>query len=221
MYRLIETSEWARYPHFRHFYDEISCAISLCDEIDVTALYDSCKISGRSFYISVLYAVSRVVNSHDEFRMTAVDSPKSEFPMPAVYDRVDVTHNIFREESESYSSVFTVYKSDFSEFYSNCGDDIERVKRLNISAVPCGDNAFEASCVPWRHFSSVGVSCDSYPLLPIVSWGRFRENAQKKLMPLSIQINHASADGFHLARFLNETEETCSALAGIIKSASV
>ncbi|MGN1409210.1 MAG: CatA-like O-acetyltransferase, partial [Eubacteriales bacterium] len=195
--------------------------ISLCDEIDVTALYDSCKISGHSFYISVLYAVARVVNSHDEFKMTAVDSPKSEFPMPAVYDRVDVTHNIFREESESYSSVFTVYKSDFGEFYSNCLDDIERVKRLNISAVPCGENAFEASCVPWRHFTSVGVSCDSYPLLPIVSWGRFRENAQKKLMPLSIQINHASADGFHLARFLNETEEICSDLAGIIKSASV
>lgn len=221
MYRLIETSGWARYAHFRHFYDEISCAISLCDEIDVTALYDSCKISNHSFYISVLYAVSRVVNSHDEFKMTAVDSPKYEFPMPAVYDRVDVTHNIFLGDSESYSSAFTVYKSDFGEFCSNCEDDIERVKRLNIPSVPCGENAFEASCVPWRHFTSVGVNCDSYPLLPIVSWGRFSENAAKKLMPLSIQINHASADGFHLARFLNETEKICADLAGIIKSTAV
>ena len=99
-YRLIDTHSWSRYETFRHFYDEVPCAVSMCDDIDVTELYKSCRKSGVSFYISVLYAVAAVINAHDEFKMKAVDSPEFEFPMPAVYHRVDIAHYIFLESSE-------------------------------------------------------------------------------------------------------------------------
>ena len=35
-------------------------------------------------------------------------------------------------------------------------------------------------------------------------------------MPLSVTVSHAAADGFHLARFLNDAEAGCAALAGRI-----
>lgn len=38
-YRLIDTHSWSRYETFRHFYDEVPCAVSMCDDIDVTELY--------------------------------------------------------------------------------------------------------------------------------------------------------------------------------------
>lgn len=212
-YRLIDTDTWSRYETFRHFYDEVPCAVSMCDEIEVTELYKACRNCGFSFYISVLYAVAAVINAHDEFKMKAVDSPEYEFPMPAVYDRVNIAHNIFHESGESYTSVFTVYKNDFEEFSKNCREDIEKAKRSNVQAVPCGENVFEASCVPWRHFTSVGVEAEMYSLLPIVCWGKFRETDGQVMMPLSLQVNHASADGFHIARFINETEKLCGEIA--------
>ena len=52
-----------------------------------------------------------------------------------------------------------------------------------------------------------------YSLLPIVCWGKFREVGDRVMMPLSVQVNHASADGFHIARFINETEKLCGEIA--------
>ena len=42
-YRLIDTDTWSRYETFRHFYDEVPCAVSMCDEIEVTELYKACR----------------------------------------------------------------------------------------------------------------------------------------------------------------------------------
>ncbi len=190
----------------------------MCDNIDVTALLNLCRTRKISFYISMLYAVSRVVNVHEEFRLTAVDRPDFAFPMPAVYDRVDPVHNIFHEASETYTSIFTVYKPDFNEFYRNCAEDMEHGRRLDAPSVPTPDNIFEASCVPWRGFTSVGINCVTYPLSPVVCWGKIHEENHRAAMPLSIQINHAAADGFHLARFLSECESlTSSASVNVYK----
>lgn len=217
-YRLIDTGSWRRYEHFRHFFDEAPCSISLCDEIDVTSLRDACREKKISFYIAMLYAVTSVVNSREEFMLTAIDSRETEYLMPAVWERVDVVHNVFHEDSETYTGTFTVWDPDFYTFFRNCSDDIGRAKNLRIMSIPCGDNVFEASCVPWRHFTSVGVVTEPIGLSPIVAWGGLREVGGKTFMPLSIQIHHAAADGYHLARFLNETEERASDLARYINA---
>lgn len=217
-YRLIDVSKWARYETYRRYTEESSCAISLCDDLDVSSLRYASERAGVSFFIAVLYSVAKVINSHEEFRLLSVDSPMYESPMPAVWDHVDPVYNVFRKETESYSSVFTLWNEDFGIFSSYAREDIERARRSRVPSVPSGDNIFEASCVPWRHFTSVGVECDVYSLSPVVAWGGYREKNGTVTMPVSIQINHASADGFHLSRFLNETEETMEALAGTISS---
>ena len=216
-YKLINTEKWPRYEHFRKFYDEVSCAASLCDDIDVTELKNSCHDCGRSFYISMLYAVTAVVNAHDEFRLTAVDSPEYPALMPAVWDRVDPVHNVFHEDSETYTTIVTPWNEDYSTFCEYAEEDIARGRKLTIAAIPTGDNVFEVSCVPWRHFTSVGVGCDTYPLSPVVVWGRIIERDGRIMLPLSIQINHAAADGFHLARFINEVEEKARVLSDYIR----
>lgn len=215
-YRLIDTASWSRYDTFRKFYDDVSCSISLCDDINVTHLKKACERAGQSFYIAMLYAVSRVVNAHEEFRLLAVDSPEYPAPMPAVWDRVDPVHNVFRESSGSYASIFTVWDDDFDIFSEHARDDIDRAKRMTANFVPAGPNVFEASCLPWRHFNSVSMECADYPLSPVIVWGGISERGGEMKMPLSVQISHASADGYHLARFINETEARAEELANLI-----
>ena len=125
------------------------------------------------------------------------------------------------KDSETYTTLFTPWKRDyecrdFGTFADNCAADMARAKRLRVMSIPCPENTFEASCVPWRHFTSVGVTCEAYPLTPIIAWGGFTEQNGRTKMPLSIQIHHAAADGFHLARFLNETEAAALELAETI-----
>ena len=207
---------WRRMEYFRHFYDEAPCSVYLADDIDVTELRESCREAKQSFYLAVLYAVSFVINAHEEFRMTAVDAPDQPYPMPAVWDAVNPVHNVFHAETETYTSLFTLWHPDYSTFVRYASDDIARAKQLCTMSVPCGENTFEASCIPWRHFTAAGVQSEAIPLSPIVVWGGYRIQNGRIYMPLSIQIHHAAADGWHLARFLNETEKTVQKLADAI-----
>ena len=207
---------YPRWEHFRHFFDECACSVSLCDDIDVTDLRRACRDTATSFYIAMLWCVSKTVNAHAEFRMTVTETGEDPYPMPAVFDVISPAHNVFHEDTETYTTLFTPWDPDFTVFAENCAADMDRAKRLNIMSIPCPDNTFEASCVPWRHFTSVGVGCEACPLTPIIAWGGLTETDVRTKLPLSIQIHHAAADGFHLARFLNETEQTAQELAETI-----
>ncbi|MGN1346688.1 MAG: CatA-like O-acetyltransferase, partial [Eubacteriales bacterium] len=181
---------------------------------DVTELREACHISGQSFYLNFLYVVSYIVNARDEFRMTLVRS-RGEYH-PALWNTIHPVHNIFREDTETYVSVFSLWERDRERFCRNCSDDMERAKTLSVRSVPAPPNCFEASCIPWRHFTSVGISHtipDGASLAPIIVWGRFCKTGERTYLPLSITIHHAAADGFHLARFLNEAEKLSAVVA--------
>ena len=217
-YTKIDLKSYARAEHFLHFMNESPCEISLSDDIDVTALREVCHARGQSFYRTFLYIVSYIVNSRDEFRMTAHLS-RGKFH-PAVWDVLHPVHNVFHEDTETYTSVFTRFDRDMDTFLKNAEEDMAHAQNLAVMSVPAmGKNTFEASCLPWRHFTSVGIAhpvenCTS--LSPMIVWGGFRESAGRTYLPLSITIHHAAADGFHLARFLNEAETLSSSIAGRI-----
>ncbi len=212
----LDLHSYARAEHFLHFIKAARCEISLADDIDVTDLREACHATGQSFYLAFLYTVSYIVNARDEFRMTAVKS-RGEY-RPAVWETSNPVHNVFHEDTETYTSIFSPWKRDLSEFLRAAGEDIERARTLEVMSVPTlGNNTFEVSCVPWRHFTSVGISHpieDGASLSPIIVWGGFREAGGRTYLPLSITIHHAAADGFHLARFLNEAEKLSSVVAG-------
>ncbi|WP_456008716.1 CatA-like O-acetyltransferase, partial [Clostridium butyricum] len=44
-------------------------------------------------------------------------------------------------------------------------------------------------------------------LFPMVTWGKFFEENNKIIMPLTIQVHHAVADGYHCSLFFSDIEE--------------
>ncbi|WP_456008709.1 CatA-like O-acetyltransferase [Clostridium butyricum] len=48
--------------------------------------------------------------------------------------------------------------------------------------------------------------CDVF-LFPMVTWGKFFEENNKIIMPLTIQVHHAVADGYHCSLFFSDVEE--------------
>ena len=220
-YRLIDLDTWPRAAHYRRFTEEAPCAVTLSDEIDVTALRKACRSAGRSFYTAVLWVVSAAINAREEFRLTEADAPDLPAPRPAVWDVVHPAHNVFHEDTETYTGTFTLFSPDPDEFMERAAEDIERAGRLRIPSIPAPPNVFDASCVPWRHFTQAGALTGAPSLAPLIVWGGFREtpgrgSEPRILMPLSVTVSHAAADGFHLARFLNDAEAGCAALAGRI-----
>ena len=62
-------------------------------------------------------------------------------------------------------------------------------------------NWFDASCIPWLSYDSLHVELpDGYLFFaPIVNWGKYRRENGRLLMPVTVRLNHAIADGYLVA----------------------
>ena len=69
-------------------------------------------------------------------------------------------------------------------------------------------NAYTVSCVPWIAFTHFSVhNYENKPYyFPSVEAGRFTKEKDRFLMPLSITCHHATTDGYHVNRFLEELQ---------------
>ncbi len=78
-----------------------------------------------------------------------------------------------------------------------------------FSSEPLPPNIFNVSCLPWLVYSSLDLHVfdEAAYLAPVITWGRFHRKDKQTVIPLTMQIHHAAADGFHIARFFRETEE--------------
>ena len=62
-------------------------------------------------------------------------------------------------------------------------------------------NWFDASYISWLSYDSLNIELPDGFLyfLPIINWGRYREENGRLQMPVTVRLNHAIADGFHIA----------------------
>lgn len=70
-------------------------------------------------------------------------------------------------------------------------------------------NTFNISSLPWTSFTGFNLNLytDGSYLPPIFTIGKFIEQDNKVLMPLSVQVHHSVCDGFHVGRFTNSLQE--------------
>ena len=48
--------------------------------------------------------------------------------------------------------------------------------------------------------------------MPRLSWGKYREDGGRIVLPYSVQVHHAFVDGIHIARFKDALEAMLNAL---------
>ena len=65
---VVDLDAWDRGPVFRHFIDDLRCVMSLTVDMEVSRFLDRLRSGGFSFYPAMIWAVSRVLNAHAEFR---------------------------------------------------------------------------------------------------------------------------------------------------------
>lgn len=67
-FKLIDRNTWERAPFFQHYFRDVPCTYSMTTKLDITTI----RQSRTKLYPALLYAISSVVNRHEEFR-TAMD----------------------------------------------------------------------------------------------------------------------------------------------------
>ena len=100
-YKVIDLETYYRRGVFRHFTEDCKCSTSITHKLDVTALVHASKANGSKFYINFLYALSRVLNSREDYRIQYL-YPENEL---VVFDKINPVHYIFHPDTETCTVV--------------------------------------------------------------------------------------------------------------------
>ncbi len=206
-YRVIDKEKYYRKGVFKHFSEDCKCSMSLTARIDVTDLVNYSKANGTKFYINFLYILAKVLNSRDDYKMGYLWQTEELI----CYDVINPTQYIFHEDTETCTPVYTIYNEDYDAFYKNAVEDIEKAKNTREYGLDMQNhpNWFDASYISWLSYDSLNIELPDGHLFfaPIVNWGKYREEKSRLMMPVSVRLNHAIADGYLVAKVFKLLEE--------------
>ena len=198
-YKVIDKDKYYRKGVFKHFTEDCKCSTSITSRIDVTELVEYSKKTNTKFNVNFLYLLSKVLNSRDDYKMGYLWQTDELI----CYDVIHPTHYVFHNDSETCTPVYSVYDENYEIFYKNVVDDIEEAKQTREYGLDAANhqNWFDASYISWLSYDSLNIELpDGYLYFsPIINWGRYREENGRLLMPLTVRLNHAIADGYLVA----------------------
>lgn len=198
-YRVIDKEAYYRRGVFRHFSEDCKCSVSMTARIDVTDLVAYSRENDTKFYVNFLYVLSKTMNSRDDYKMGYFWQTDELI----CYDVVNPTQYVFHEDTQTCTPVYTEYSENYERFYADAVRDVEEAKktreyRLDEANHP---NWFDASYISWLSYDSLNIELPDGHLFfaPIINWGRYREEDGRLVMPVSVRMNHAIADGYLVA----------------------
>ena len=212
-YRVIDKETYYRKGVFRHFSEDCKCSVSMTSRVDVTRLVEVSKKTGTKFYINFLYLLTKVLNSRDDYRMAYLWQTEEII----CYDVINPTQYVFHEDTETCTPVYSNYDPDYKTFYDNALADVEKAKLTREYGLDPANhpNWFDASFISWLSYDSLNVELpDGYLYFqPIINWGKYREENGRLMMPLTVRMNHAIADGYLVAKVYKLLDEEIAKFA--------
>ena len=213
-YKVIDKETYYRKGVFRHFSEDCKCSVSMTSRVDVTELVRCSKSTGTKFYINFLYLLTKVLNSRDDYRMAYLWQTEDII----CYDVINPTQYVFHEDTETCTPVYTNYDPDYRTFYDNALADVEKAKETREYGLDAMNhpNWFDASYISWLSYDSLNIELpDGYLYFqPIINWGKYREENGRLMLPLTVRMNHAIADGYLVAKVYKLLEEEIEKFTG-------
>ena len=199
MYELVDIDNWDRKEHYNFFKKLDIPQYNICSNIDVTNLYNFVKDNNLSFYKTMIYSVTKAVNNISELKYRI----KNESVIK--YDTINPAFTM-NTKNELFSFLTVDYTENFNLLYKKISDKVEDLKgKVSLDISEFNNNVVYLTCAPWINFTSVShaISISKIDSIPRITWGKFTKERGLLKMPLSIQVQHALVDGYHLGAFYN------------------
>ncbi|MDR7071668.1 type A chloramphenicol O-acetyltransferase [Fictibacillus barbaricus] len=203
-FHYIDKDNWDRKEYFEHYLNQ-KCTFSITVNLDITLLLQQLKSRDIKLYPAFIYMVSRVVNSHKEFRTSFSDDGQLGF-----WKEMSPSYTIFHKDNKSFSSIWTNYSTRFARFYENFKEDGEKYgEKKGLFPKPDEPkNTFPISSIPWVNFTgfNLNINNDGNYLLPIITSGKYFTQDDNVWLPVSLQVHHGVCDGYHAGLFFEEMQ---------------
>ncbi|AKR09377.1 hypothetical protein ICM_01627 [Bacillus cereus BAG1X2-3] len=210
-FHVIDREDWNREQYFEH-YLKLKCTFSMTVNVDITMLLEEVYQKGIKFYPVFIYLISRIVNNHKKFRTCFNDEG-----VLGYWEEMIPSYTIFHKDDKSFSSIWTDYSSYFRTFYKNYEDDMRCYASVHglFTKENIPPNVFPISSIPWTSFTgfNLNINNDENFLLPIITCGKYFNEGNKVMLPVSLQVHHSVCDGYDASKFIEDLQQlsnTCN-----------
>lgn len=199
MKEIVDLETWIRKDHFKFFnaFEEPFFGVTM--DVDCTATYQQAKDLQVSFFLLYLHKSLQAANEIEAFRLRIVDTEVWK------YDQVNASATINRQNG-TFGFGYIDYHADFQTFLAQASLEIEKVEQgTGLLPASSGDNVIHYSAIPWLDFKSLSHarSFRFKDSCPKISFGKLREKKGRRIMPLSVHVNHALMDGFQVGQYVD------------------
>lgn len=209
-YTIVDKEKYYRKGVYRHFSEDCKCSVSITARIDVTELYRKSKATDTKFYLNFLYILCKVLNSREDYRMGYLWQTDT----LVCYDKINPVQYVFHDDTETCSIAYSEYYEDYKTFYDKALEDLEKAKQTREYGLDSANhpNWFDASYISWLSYDSLNIELPDGHLYfsPIINWGKFRKENEHLMMPVTVRMNHAVADGYLIAKVFKLLEKEVS-----------
>lgn len=202
MYKEFDIEHWVHREAYDMFTRKPFPHYLLAVNIDVTRLLEYKRREGLSFYLSIIYLMTKALNEQENFRLRVVDG------RVVLYDRVEPNFTHKRIDEEMYHIYTARLEGSLPEFVRRTSEAIAGQTAFYAGDEPA-PNLIYYSCAPTIECTCItnpGMS-DPDDAIPRINWGRYTEREGRMLLNVSITVNHRFVDGFHVGRFVNRVQE--------------
>lgn len=203
MRKAFDLDNWSRKDHFNFFNKFEEPFFGVTVDIDCTIAYHKCKKEGKGFFLYYLHQALAAANSIENFRLRIEDD------QVYTYDDVHASAVINRPDG-TFGFSYIDYLPEFEKFQLSAKKEIEKVQNTT-GLIPAGSgaNVIHISAMPWLKFTSLSHarSFTFKDSCPKFSFGKMTDENGKKSMPISIHVNHALMDGYHVSLFVDEFQK--------------
>ncbi len=196
--KFVQIEKWERRDHYHFFGGMDYPHFNICANLDLTVFDRFRRERGLPFFSPLLYLSIRAANRVKEFRYRIRGEKVVE------HEQISPAITVLgADRTFGYATV--EYDSAAEIFLQRATETISRAK-ANPTIVEDSrrDDVIYYTSIPWVSFTAVthpiSLPADS---IPRIAWGKYFTDGDRLLLPYSVQVHHALADGLHLGEHFN------------------
>lgn len=200
----VDMENWKRKEHFEFFHSLDYPQYNVCLNIDITHFLNFVRENKLSFYYSMAFAVTAAANACENFRYRIREG------RVVLHEKTHPSFTDITPGDDLFKIVTMDLEGDILQFTGRALEASALKKEYFPDAADSKrDDLIYISCAPWFSFTSIShpIRLDKDESAPRFTWGKYFKENGRVLLPLSIQVSHALADGLHVGEFVKKLQE--------------
>lgn len=212
----IDINTWHRKNHFAFYKDFSDPCFNLCCQVEVTRIVAYAKQHKLSLFLVLLYLSNKATMQIQAFKIR-LDAHNN----PVMVDQINPSATVLTAD-DSFNFCYFKNQPTLTTFIEQATLAREQaLKQPALSNISQDKDQIYYSVIPWLEFTSFKhATTKGFSDIPKIVFGKITprkvhvDQEEKLMMPVSVELHHALADGIDIAKYIQAFQDQMTKLVG-------